>query len=243
MATKKSPAKAPAAETRPMSTKAKPSTATKPKRTHPPSAAVRAARHEAKMASAAADPRSVAQLWDAIERARAAGYPTFDLKLRPGASEQEIASAEATLGMRFPGDFRASIALHDGQEVDDEGFVTWLPVAQRLGSLASLVRCWEDERPFVDAAMLAERSDWLDRGERVRQVHFHPRHIPFAGSRFWDYGRLLLDLAPGPKGTEGQVIARDDVDLVWVAPSFRALLASVVRDLEDGTLTLERMDG
>lgn len=194
------------------------------------------------MASAAADPRSVAQLWDTIEHALADGYPTFDLKLRSGASEHEIVRAEATLGVRLPDDFRTSVALHDGQEVGDD-FVTWLPVAQRLGSLESSVRCWADERPFIDEAMLAERTDWLDRGERVRQVLFHPRHIPIAGSRFWDYGRLLLDLAPGPKGTVGQVIARDDVDLVWVAPSFRALLASIARGLEDGTLTLERAEG
>lgn len=208
-----------------------------------PSRTARAKTRDARVSLASADPRSVAQLWNAIESLLAERLPAIDLKLRPGATEREIEEAELTLGVRFPDDYRASLALHDGQELDDDddGAVAWLPGAEWLGSLASLVRCWQQDRPSIDAAMLAERSEWLDRSGRVRQAHFHPRQIPIAGSRFWDYGRLLIDLAPGPNGTEGQVIARDDIELTWLAPSFRVLLAMIARDLEDGTLRPTRV--
>jgi cell wall assembly regulator SMI1/predicted DNA-binding WGR domain protein len=178
---------------------------------------------------------SIAEVWARIE-GWFAKRPELPLRLRPGAKEKDIVAAEKTLGVRFPDDFRASLRLHDGQEDrEDGGDVDWLPVALRLGSLASLVRCWQDDRKYYDEEGMAERLDWLDKGERVRQVHLHPKHIPFAGSRYWDYGRLMFDFIPGPQGAAGQVIARDDIDLVFVDASFGAFLERVAIGLERGT--------
>ena len=87
---------------------------------------------------------------------------------------------------------------------------------------------------------MADRFDWLGDDERVRQVHFHPKHIPIAGSPFWDYDRLLLDFIPGPKGTVGQVIVRDDIEFNFLCTTFGELLAKIAQGLDDGTVVISQ---
>ncbi len=193
-----------------------------------------APRAERSAVSAAAQP-TVGDSWARIEAWFAARHPSVALNLRAPASAAQIAVAEKALRVKFPADFRASLAVHDGQ--DDHPGVWLLPYAQRLGSLASLTRCWKDDRALYDDKEMRARLDWLDDGQRVRQVHLHPQHIPIAGSKYWDYGRLLLDYAPGPAGAVGQVIARHDVDFVFVCRGFGELLARTARGLMDGSIT------
>jgi cell wall assembly regulator SMI1 len=179
---------------------------------------------------------AVTAIWARIEGWFAKNHPKLSLGLRPPASAKDIAAAEKTLGVTFPEDFRASLLVHDGQ--DDTPGVRLVPIAQRLGSLESFVTAWSDDRAAFDAERMEERFEWLSDDERVRQVHFHPKHIPIAGSLFWDYDRLLLDFIPGPSGTVGQVIARDDISFVFLAPSFGALLAKIADGLENGTIVV-----
>jgi cell wall assembly regulator SMI1 len=193
-----------------------------------------------KAAAVAASPSpsssAVAASWARIEGWFAAHHPSLSLGLRPGVSAKDIAAAEKKLGVTFPADFRDSLLVHDGQE-DNPG-VRIVPFAQRLGSLASFVTCWTDDRSAYDEKEMAERFDWTGDDERVRQVHFHPKHIPVAGSPFWDYDRLLLDFIPGPKGTAGQVIVRDDIEFVFLCTTFGELLAKTAQGLEDGTIVV-----
>ena len=153
--------------------------------------------------------------------------------MRPGVTDDAIHAAEARLGVRFPEDYRASLRIHDGQ--DEDPTVWWLPSAIRLGPLESLVRCWEGDRQAWDVDPEG-RMDWLDKSKRVRQVHYHPRQIPIAGSTYWDYDRLLLDYIPGPAGHEGQIIARQDIYLELLCGSFGELLEKIARGLERGTI-------
>lgn len=170
---------------------------------------------------------SVAELWDYIEAWCAKHKPGLSLQLRPGATEKQIVAAEKALGRKLPADFRASVKIHDGQE--DGCTVGWVPVALQLRSLASIVRCWTGDRVYYRES--AEAFDALDKTKCVRQCHLHPAHLPFAALMHWDYGRLMFDFTPGPKGTAGQVIARNDIDLVFMAPTFRDLLADIAGDL------------
>jgi cell wall assembly regulator SMI1 len=174
--------------------------------------------------------------WARVERWFAQHRPDLALNLRPGATEKAIAAAEKQLGVELPADFRSSLLVHDGQ--DDWPGVQLFPVAHRLGAVASLARCWKDDRGVFDAKEMKTRFDSLDDSKRVRQVHFHPKHVPIAGSKFWDYGRLLLDFIPGPEGQLGQVIARDDVDFVFVCASFGELLAKTASGLEAGAVVV-----
>ncbi|MBL8923173.1 MAG: SMI1/KNR4 family protein [Myxococcaceae bacterium] len=176
--------------------------------------------------------------WARLEAWFAAHRPDLDLTLRPPATAKAIAAAEKKLGVALPADFRESLLVHDGQE--NHPGVRIIPYAMRLGSLASLTACWKDDRALFDEHEMRERLEWLDDGRRVRQVHQHPKHVPIAGSPFWDYDRLLLDFAPGPRGTAGQVIARDDVEVVFVCRSFGELLDKTARGLEVGAITVEK---
>lgn len=180
------------------------------------------------------DTTPIAAVWERLERALAALVPELDLKLRPPASAESIEAAERALDVRFPADFRASLLVHDGQ--DDEPDLRILPVAERLGSLEGLVKCWTEDRPFFDGA--ESEGDRFDGEGRLRPVHLHPRHIPIAGSSHWDYGRLLLDYAPGPNGTLCQVIARDGIELRHVSVSFADLLVRTTLGLESGTIVV-----
>ncbi len=181
---------------------------------------------------------AVAASWAHIEGWFHTHHPKLSLGLRPGASAKEIAAAEKKLGVTFPADFRDSLLVHDGQE-DNPG-VRIVPIAQRLGSLESFVTCWADDRSAYDEKEMAVRFDWVGDDERVRQVHFHPKHIPIAGSPFWDYDRLLLDFIPGPLGAAGQVIARDDIEFEFLASTFGDLLAKIAKGLEDGTIVVSQ---
>ena len=219
------PKKAAAAKTNGAPNKAaaaKKSAAAAPKKAAPPSPSTSA----------------VAASWARIEGWFKTHHPKLSLGLHPGASAKAIAAAEKKLGVTFPADFRDSLLVHDGQE--DKPGVRIFPIAQRLASLDSFVTCWADDRSAYDEKEMAVRFDWVGDDERVRQVHFHPKHIPIAGSPFWDYDRLLLDFIPGPKGTAGQLIARDDIEFEFLTPSFGDLLAKIAKGLEDGTIAVSQ---
>ncbi|MBX3262369.1 MAG: SMI1/KNR4 family protein [Labilithrix sp.] len=200
----------------------------------PPEKKPSAARRKSEPAARAFD---AVACWARIERWFAEHHPELDLKLRPGAKEKEIDAAETRLGVTFPADFRASLRVHDGQ--DDEPRLFLLPFSERLGSLKSMVACWKNDRPSYDARDTEGRFEWLDDSRRVRQVHFHPKHVAFAGRTYWDHGRLMFDFVPGPEGRAGQVIALADVDFVFVCSSFGELLERTASGLEQGTITLE----
>lgn len=183
----------------------------------------------------AGDDAAIARLWTRIERWFARKHPSLSLNLRPGATDKQIAAAEKALKVTFPADLRASLRIHDGQAGDCR--IQWLPVVQQLAPLEAMVRCWKGDRAYYKAS---DAFDLLDKSKRVRQEFLHPRHIPFAGiPSHWDYARLMLDFVPGAKGTEAQVIARDDIDLLFIAPSFAGLLAQTAKGLEDGSVVVE----
>ena len=206
-----------------------------PKKAAPPKKAAAAPK---KAAPPTPSTSVVAASWARIEGWFHIHHPKLSLGLRPGASAKEIAAAEKKLGVTFPADFRDSLLVHDGQE--DKPGVRIVPIAQRLGSLESFVTCWADDRSAYDEKEMAVRFDWVSDDERVRQVHFHPKHIPIAGSPFWDYDRLLLDFIPGPLGAAGQVIARDDIEFEFLTSTFGDLLAKIAQGLEDGTIVVSQ---
>ncbi|KAK4184301.1 hypothetical protein QBC35DRAFT_59981 [Podospora australis] len=83
------------------------------------------------------------------------------------------------------------------------------------------------------------RQDLMARQESVpplaiQKVYAHPAWIPLA--RDWGGNNLAVDLAPGPKGTWGQVIlcGRDYDTKYVVARSWADLLATVAADLNSG---------
>ncbi|KAK4460848.1 hypothetical protein QBC42DRAFT_271468 [Cladorrhinum samala] len=92
------------------------------------------------------------------------------------------------------------------------------------------------------------RQDLLARQDSVppnciQTVYSHPAWIPLV--RDWGGNNLAVDLAPGPKGTWGQVIifGRDYDTKYVVARSWAALLATVADDLGSGRWFIDEDSG
>ncbi|MFF5225154.1 SMI1/KNR4 family protein [Dactylosporangium sp. NPDC000521] len=144
--------------------------------------------------------------------------------LPPGATEDEIAAAEAKLGHRLPPDLRALFALADGGGTID-GWRRY-PLAEVTGmhgiTSAPAGGGWPEvwNRVVLDA----------DPAGTVRRASGHPGWIPIADDAGGNF--LAVDLAPARHGRPGQVI---NVGVDWstrpgyVADSVTTVLAGPPR--------------
>ncbi len=170
--------------------------------------------------AAQGDPARVVELVETY-----AGYR--QLALRPPATEDEIAAAERAMGVTFPPDLRALYRLADGEDSDFGlfGGPTFLP-------LDAVVERWREREPAPSDLVTIES----DPPGAIRRVTWHPRWVPFADHH--DGNLFAVDMAPGPSGTAGQVVAfgRDYyVEPVrLVAGSVTDLLAELVDMLRAG---------
>jgi cell wall assembly regulator SMI1 len=120
------------------------------------------------------------------------------LSLRKGATETAIVAAETLMNVKLPADYRAWLAISDGQEDGGlalfDGDCRMLPLDQVLAAWVYnaqfVVEEWDDE-PVTDDM-------------HVRPYVWHPTRIPIAA----DYlgNGPFLDLRPGPAGVAGQII-------------------------------------
>ena len=155
------------------------------------------------------------------------------LRLRPGVSEAALTAAEATMNLAIPADLRASLALHDGQDDDEDDTFPWMAGCSPLRSLAEIVEQWKVE---VGLAVPDEDSGEDPPDPRLRPGLSLPQRIPIAGNQWWDGGNSFVDLAPGPDGTEGQLISfSSECDIEVLGTSFAEALEAYVGALEAGT--------
>jgi cell wall assembly regulator SMI1 len=85
------------------------------------------------------------RIWDRIHVWLAANAPHVLASLRPGASEEQLRAAEATMGCRLPDDVRAAYRIHDGQEHGHD-----LLYGRWWGSLENVVEWWQASEVFAD---------------------------------------------------------------------------------------------
>jgi cell wall assembly regulator SMI1 len=181
-------------------------------------------------------------LWARLEKWAKSRAKT-SLRLRAGASEKAVTAAEKKMKLRFPADFRASLLCHDGQETNDAeakayqdehgGFCgfEWMPGCSPLATLDAIVEQWEDEQENVSED---DEPEVIEKG-LLHNVMSHPRRIPIAGTPYWDGDNTYIDLFPGPKGAEGQLVTFvTECDLVVLGPSIGAALELYVQALESG---------
>ena len=182
------------------------------------------------------DPRRVVELAKEYceSYAQLMGRP---LELRPPATEDEIAAAEAELGLAFPADLRALYGLLDG-EYNSYGLFggpTFLALVDVVSQWKYFCEPDEDPPSTHDVGIEAHPPG------TVRPVTWHPRWIPFGNRN--DGNFFGVDLAPGPNGTVGQVIEfgvdYDDGPVTFVADSVTDLLADLVARMAAGEADVE----
>jgi cell wall assembly regulator SMI1 len=174
----------------------------------------------------------------------ALGPDAARLALRPGASEAAIAGAETLFERALPADYRALLAIADGQDPDAFALAERTPsvdigaTLSRDGSISRPVDIAEQPLALFDPdafllpiAKVIEQwlyfgkfvvREWehepVDDDAVVRPFVFHPTRIPIAVD-YLGHGPLL-DLWPGPAGTVGQVIQLvSECDFEVLAPS------------------------
>ncbi len=167
---------------------------------------------------------SMTALWQRIEQWLATHAPKILENFNPGASEEDLAQAEAAPGVTFPEDFKALYRIHNGG-------CLLLPWQSTTSTLADLMGVW---KMFIEGWERGDDEHFPDEPPGpVQPFHWHPKWIPF----LWcGYGAeyLCLDFDPGPTGQTGQVILRshESEPARLVANTITALIAQMANDLE-----------
>jgi cell wall assembly regulator SMI1 len=170
----------------------------------------------------------ISDSWARIQARIRREAPSLLLSFSPPASREQVAAAEATLGVELPTDLRSSILLHDGGP--DLG--GW-----QLFTLEETTRAWAALREALAEGTFPEGRDLA--GEFVLADWWHPA---FAAG---DDSALCVDLAPGKKGTPGQVVEwfPDRPERPVRAGSFAAWLSDIADDLDFGRWVFSDDDG
>lgn len=164
--------------------------------------------------------------------------PAWITLWNPGASEAQIAAAEAHLGCVFPPELRALYRLHNGQKQGGGLFFDW-----PFLSLEEMQKEWDSWRDLEGYYQDLFSTDAISvpRGW-IREVYTSRGWLPFSK----DYGgnALAVDLEPGPQGQRGQVIVCGrDYDIKQVlAPDLASFFQYFVSQIEQGAYDISEDD-
>jgi cell wall assembly regulator SMI1 len=155
------------------------------------------------------------------------------VRARPGRSD--LGRLEGALGFALPEDYRAWLALHDGEQ-DVPGRVDFLPAGGFLLPSDTVLERWVDPDGWNQSDKDPGYAEFQD-DDRIRNVVRHARRVMIASNRYGDGDNTYLDFCPGPAGVAGQVIvATSECDFEVVGSSFEDLLRRLATALEDGLL-------
>ncbi|BDS06590.1 hypothetical protein NT6N_16300 [Oceaniferula spumae] len=176
--------------------------------------------------------------WEQLEAWLSDNAPPLLEGLRPGATPTAIAEAEASLGVKFPEDFRTCYLIHDGQDPD----TPWLFDASEFLSLERIVEEWTVWKDLLDGGDFTDCESTPDTG--VKPDWWNASWIPFTYNGSGDH--LCIDLDPTNDGTQGQVIEmwHDMDNRPVVAKSFSEWFSGLVGGVLSGDYVLsEEYDG
>lgn len=142
-----------------------------------------------------------------------------------GASESEIAKAEAIIGLSLPEEVRASYLIHNGSgEIGNDGF---------LLSLEEIQEEWSLYKELLDNGTFEDITTWI-KGP-VKEEWFNPKWIPLTHHDSGDC--VSLDMDPAVGGVVGQVIDMPHElgsGRTVLKSSFLKWLAKFAKELESG---------
>lgn len=181
----------------------------------------------------------IAALWERLDRWMAEHAPPCHEAIgrARGASPDAIAALEAAVGAPVPADLRAYWLRYGG----DDG-MPWREY-EGLGVDHALAD-WRTSSELTAAGTFADAEPHeIEDGERIRYTWWDAGWIPFA--RDGGGNLYCVDVAPGPAGHWGQVIA-------WevhggpagpLATSLESFLRAYVAEIESGRLVYEPDSG
>lgn len=140
-------------------------------------------------------PQDMQQIWRDIENWYQQHAPELYKRLKPGATDDEIAAAETQLGRTLPDDYKASLRVHNGNVSLHD--YTYLDIAQAVGN-------WSRMKNLADKGTFADREADDDAGGAIQKAWWHDGYIPFAEDGGGNM--ICIDLAPGAQGQAGQIV-------------------------------------
>ncbi len=159
-------------------------------------------------------------VWQRIESWLSQNALPVFRSLRSGATEQDIASAEAILGQSLPSDYRESLLRHDGQELDQYGCSPGFVYGLNLYPLSKVLF----GRRMIDDLLRTELGGDLviKTYGPVRPVWWDKHWVTIADDGNGNY--CCLDLNPATGGHVGQIIK------VWNEGHLRRVLSDSFRE-------------
>jgi cell wall assembly regulator SMI1 len=187
---------------------------------------------------------SLQETFDQVDGAVAKAWPALFDTLLPPASEDQIRSTEASLGLTFPDDLRAMYRWHNGQRRGWDvpkllGRYSWYNLDDMVARRDSCVLILNDLARTEEsrADYLQDRST-VSSDQKVLRDLWNDHWIPLGdleGAR-----ALLMDLAPGPAGVPGQLIRWEADELgpraEPVSVGFVSLFLGLLAGLANGEL-------
>lgn len=180
----------------------------------------------------------VADTWKRIGKwlnKNAAGWKPMKRK----ATDNQIAKAEAELGVEFPADLKESYAIHNGMQS-----CSFFPGRSRCEFyLNPLSEMLSEHRSLCELLKIGDfegNEHEVDKG--IRAVTWDPTWLPFASNGGGDH--FCVDLTPAKGGKLGQVIlvCFDASHRRKLAPSLKDYLYGFANQLEDGRYTFNGDD-
>jgi cell wall assembly regulator SMI1 len=180
---------------------------------------------------------TVRELCDQIEKLA----PPIKPRLRGPAADEEIRSAEKSLGLAFPAELEYFLLCHDGQDFYSSAgryADPLIPMIRQpangngyshywLGGTREIVECTTTYRDELECYQ-------DERFEIIGPARHHDRFIVFTQTENADC--LVIDLAPEPGGVVGQVVLYSNQlpELIVLAPDLETFLRSLAADYAKG---------
>jgi cell wall assembly regulator SMI1 len=182
--------------------------------------------------------------WRRIETWLEVNAPDVASGLGPGATDEQIAAAERTLGVTLPDDVRASYRRHDGQQTDAS-----LGIAVGGGftyggdflSLEGILDQWTVWKDLLDSDTFEGIQS--DPQPGIKPDWWNAKWIPITHDGSGNH--LCLDMDPAPGGSEGQIITmwHDGGEREVMAASFTDWLTQLADEYERGEWVYSEGDG
>ncbi len=173
------------------------------------------------------------ELWNRLKTWLEQNAPELLETLQPAASEKKIAALEQHLGVRLPEDYRAFLALTDGQkEYAEFNFHDG-----ELLSTKSIKTQWNIWKELLDDGTFEDSTSQPQLG--IRGDWWNARWIPFTHDGGGNH--LCLDLDPAKGGAVGQIISmeHDNGERLIMFNNFSHWLEQLLEDLQSGEIVFD----
>jgi len=177
----------------------------------------------------------IENLWSRLKAWASANAPETLSDLNSGATADQIHALESELGLTLPDSFKASLAVHNGE---DDGWPCKVFVNHGAYlSTSRIVEEWRQRQQFGED--IEEDPDELIQLDvitvdgPVQPKMFLASWVPFLecnGDVFW-----AMDFSPAAGGKEGQIVEVD-----WESCSWKVVADSFVDFFENYVTALER---